>query len=137
VDFWGQDGRDIRLEWGGEGVDALGRGCAVLVIVDVLSFCTTVDLVLGQGGRVRPLRWRGGGSPRPSSVAAVTPSTVLYLPSANGETLCAAAAATGAQVSRRPLAQREAVAATAHGLGRRTRRRHSGGRTLGREHFRR
>ncbi|MGW4133022.1 hypothetical protein [Amycolatopsis japonica] len=54
---------DIRLEWGPEGVAALGADCAVLVVVDVLSFCTTTDLVLGNGGRVltREIRRRHPG----------------------------------------------------------------------------
>ncbi len=94
--MFAQDGYDLRVEWGAEGVAGLGRECAVLVIVDVLSFSTTVDLVTGQGGRVRPVRWRGGRVPRP---AAVGPDPgLLDLPSPNGATLCAAAAGTGATV---------------------------------------
>jgi 2-phosphosulfolactate phosphatase len=53
-----QDGYDVRLEWGRDGVAALGAGCAVLVVVDVLVFTTSVDIVLGRGGRVLPLAWR-------------------------------------------------------------------------------
>ncbi len=82
--MFAQDGHDLRVEWGAEGVAGLGRECAVLVIVDVLSFSTTVDLVTGRGGRVRPVRWRGGRVPRP---AAVGPDPG-----------CAAAAGTGATV---------------------------------------
>lgn len=85
VDAFAQDGHDLRLEWGAEGVAGLGRECAVLIVVDVLSFSTTVDLVTGRGGRVRPLRWRGGRVPRP---AAVGPDPgLLDLPSPNGATL--------------------------------------------------
>jgi 2-phosphosulfolactate phosphatase len=116
VDIWGQGGSDIRLEWGGHGVAALGRACAVLVVVDVLSFSTTVDLVLGQGGLVRPLSWRGGSSPRPSSVTSMAPSTVLDLPSPNGATLCTAAAGTTAHVLTGCLRNSRAVAAMAHRL---------------------
>lgn len=53
-----QDGFDLRLEWGPDGVAALGPHCAVLVVVDVLVFTTTVDVALGRGGRVLPLPWR-------------------------------------------------------------------------------
>jgi 2-phosphosulfolactate phosphatase len=53
-----QDGYELRLEWGRDGVAALGPHCAVLVIVDVLVFTTTVDIALGRGGRVLPLPWR-------------------------------------------------------------------------------
>jgi len=58
VSVYEQDGCDLRLEWGRDGVAALGRHCAVLVIVDVLVFTTTVDIALGRGGRVLPLPWR-------------------------------------------------------------------------------
>lgn len=49
-----QDGYRVRLEWGGEGVRALAPHCAVLVVVDVLVFTTTVDIAVGRGGRVLP-----------------------------------------------------------------------------------
>ncbi|MFD2468923.1 2-phosphosulfolactate phosphatase [Amycolatopsis silviterrae] len=111
-----QSGAGVRLEWGGEGVRALGRECAVLIIVDVLSFSTTTDLVVSRGGRVLPVRWRddrgiaearGAGAVvageeawtlRPSSVTEIPSGTLLALPSPNGATLCAAAAKTGAHV---------------------------------------
>ncbi|WP_435120425.1 hypothetical protein [Amycolatopsis thermoflava] len=82
VDAFAQDGHDLRLEWGAEGVAELGRECAVLIVVDVLSFSTTVDLVTGRGGRVRPLRWRGDRVPRPAAVGA--DPGLLDLPSPNG-----------------------------------------------------
>jgi 2-phosphosulfolactate phosphatase len=58
VSVYEQDGRDLRLEWGRDGVAALGPHCAVVVVVDVLVFTTTVDIALGRGGRVLPLPWR-------------------------------------------------------------------------------
>jgi 2-phosphosulfolactate phosphatase len=58
VTVYEQDGCELRLEWGRDGVAALGPHCAVLVIVDVLVFTTTVDIALGRGGRVLPLPWR-------------------------------------------------------------------------------
>ncbi|GAB3731405.1 hypothetical protein GCM10027598_54430 [Amycolatopsis oliviviridis] len=131
VDIWGQTESDIRLEWGPEGVGALGGSCAVLVIVDVLSFCTTTDLVLGNGGRVLPVRWRdqrgeeaakergailAGESAwtlRPSSVTEIPSGTLLALPSPNGATLCDAAATTGAEILAGCLRNATAVAARA------------------------
>ncbi|WP_191245059.1 2-phosphosulfolactate phosphatase [Amycolatopsis deserti] len=114
MDVFAQDGHDLRVEWGAEGVAGLGRECAVLVVVDVLSFSTTVDLVTGRGGRVRPLRWRGGRVPRP---AAVGPDPgLLDLPSPNGATLCAAVAETGATVLVGCLRNATAVAAAADRL---------------------
>jgi 2-phosphosulfolactate phosphatase len=58
VTVFEQDGFDLRFEWGLDGVRALGPHCAVLVIVDVLVFTTTVDVAVGRGGRVLPLPWR-------------------------------------------------------------------------------
>jgi 2-phosphosulfolactate phosphatase len=126
---------DIRLEWGGEGVEALGHDCAVLVIVDVLSFSTTVDLVLARRGRVLPLRWhderaaaaataagallagQGEWTLRPSSVVTFPAGKVLALPSANGATLCGLAAAKKtAHVVAGCLRNATAVAKAAHRL---------------------
>jgi 2-phosphosulfolactate phosphatase len=50
-----QDGYDVRVEWGRDGVRNLGRECAVLVVIDVLVFTTSVDIAVGRGGRVLPL----------------------------------------------------------------------------------
>jgi 2-phosphosulfolactate phosphatase len=58
VTVYQQDSFDLRLEWGRDGVAALGPHCAVLIIIDVLVFTTTVDIALGRGGRVLPLPWR-------------------------------------------------------------------------------
>jgi 2-phosphosulfolactate phosphatase len=135
VGIWEQTGHDVRLDWGGEGVTALGRECAVLIVVDVLSFSTTTDLVVGRGGRVLPVRWRdergvalaraagaviageGTFTLRPSSVTEIPSGTLLALPSPNGATLCDAAAATGARVLAGCLRNASAVAAKAHELG--------------------
>ena len=53
-----QDGYTVRLEWGPDGVRALAPHCAVVIIIDVLVFTTSVDVALGRGGRVMPLPWR-------------------------------------------------------------------------------
>jgi 2-phosphosulfolactate phosphatase len=47
VDIWGQDGSDIRLEWGGDGVTALGRACAVLVVVEAQRSTSSLGKVAG------------------------------------------------------------------------------------------
>jgi 2-phosphosulfolactate phosphatase len=67
-----QDGYDVRLEWAREGVTALGSGCAVLVVVDVLVFTTSVDIVLGRGGRVLPLAWRDERAQEAARAAGAT-----------------------------------------------------------------
>ncbi|MFD8497520.1 2-phosphosulfolactate phosphatase [Amycolatopsis sp. NPDC059657] len=105
----------MRLEWGREGVETLGAACAVLVIVDVLSFSTTVDLILGRGGGVRPLTWHSGARlPRPAAIGDSPGLTDL--PSPNGPTLTAAAKETGAIVLVGCLRNATAVAEAANAL---------------------
>jgi 2-phosphosulfolactate phosphatase len=71
VTVYQQDSADLRLEWGLDGVHALA-GCAVLVVVDVLVFTTTVDIALGRGGRVLPLPWRDERAVEAARVAGAT-----------------------------------------------------------------
>ncbi|CAA9416232.1 MAG: hypothetical protein AVDCRST_MAG66-2408, partial [uncultured Pseudonocardia sp.] len=42
-----QRGHRVRLEWGAEGAALLAAECAVVVVVDVLSFGTSVDVAVG------------------------------------------------------------------------------------------
>ncbi|HUQ55925.1 2-phosphosulfolactate phosphatase [Lentzea sp.] len=111
-----QEGYQLKLEWGLEGVTAL-RGCDVLIVVDVLSFTTSVDLVVGNGGQVRPSAW-GPGSGRTLRPASLVGATgVVELPSPNGSNLCALAARTGAHVLAACLRNAPAVAKRAAELG--------------------
>ena len=110
-----QQAHRVRLEWGPVGVELLAADCAAVIVVDVLSFCTSVDIAVGRGAEVLPQRWgdraarpgrRGrprrapgrtrapepGPSLRPSSLLGLAAGTRLALPSPNGATLCAAAA---------------------------------------------
>ena len=134
-----QDGYDVRLEWGREGVALLGTHCAVVVIIDVLSFCTAVDVAVERGAVVLPLPWgderaldaarRAGATlagPRgaqgltlsPVSLREIPAGTRLALPSPNGATLCALAQRTGAHVLAGCLRNAAATARTAHRLAR-------------------
>ncbi|MFE2751165.1 2-phosphosulfolactate phosphatase [Actinosynnema sp. NPDC059335] len=124
--MFGQEGSRLRLEWGVDGVTALGGRCAVLVVVDVLSFSTAVDVVVARGGAVRPVHWadRASAAPpadrswtlRPSSLVSVPPGEVLELASPNGATLCSVAASTGSIVLAGCLRNARAVAAAARSL---------------------
>jgi 2-phosphosulfolactate phosphatase len=75
VTVFEQDGFDLRVEWGLDGVHALGPHCAVLVIIDVLSFTTTVDIAVGRGGRVLPLPWRDERAAEAARAAGATLTT--------------------------------------------------------------
>ena len=109
--YYDQRTFDIRCEWGAEGLSALLPGSRAVVIVDVLSFSTSVDLAVGNGAVVYPYRTRdhtaadyarsrnallanstrefggGGYSLSPSSLVDIPPGTALVLPSPNGSTL--------------------------------------------------
>jgi 2-phosphosulfolactate phosphatase len=117
-----QPGTGARFDWGLAGAAELGRSCAVLVVVDVLSFSTALDVAVGRGIRVHPFPWndqaeeyanRMGASvavgrksistsrPWSLSPAALMRAPVvgdLVLPSPNGSSICAAAGATGTPV---------------------------------------
>jgi 2-phosphosulfolactate phosphatase len=49
----------IRCEWGMQGAEAVTVGADVAVVVDVLSFTTTLSLALDAGMTVLPYRWKG------------------------------------------------------------------------------
>jgi len=128
-DAFDQHGYGVRLEWGPAGVAALVRVCSVLVVVDVLSFTTAVDVAVSRGATVLPLRW--GQEPPPGAVVAgrrgspgawsLSPPSLLdlpagihlALPSPNGATLSVAAASSGIPVLAGCLRNASAVAAAA------------------------
>jgi 2-phosphosulfolactate phosphatase len=129
-----QPGTGARFDWGPSGAAELARGCAVLAVVDVLSFSTAVDIAVGRGMRVHPFPW-GADAPefaarigaavavgrsavsvdRPWSLSPATLRTApavrdLVLPSPNGSAICAVAASTGARVVAACVRNASAVA---------------------------
>ncbi|HEX3788320.1 MAG TPA: 2-phosphosulfolactate phosphatase [Pseudonocardiaceae bacterium] len=131
---FGQHDSRVRLEWGAHGVDVLAGFCAVVVVVDVLSFTTSVDIALGRGARIQPLPWRdepaaaaakAGGAVlageqkwtlRPASLLDIPAGTLLAVPSPNGATLCTRVAGRGAVVLAGCLRNAAAVAGLAADL---------------------
>jgi 2-phosphosulfolactate phosphatase len=122
------------MEWGREGAELLAAECAAVIVVDVLSFCTAVDVAVGRGAAILPQSWSGGDpatearalgvqpagprngsgpSLRPSSLVDLPPGTRLGLPSPNGATLCATVAATGAALFAGCLRNASATASAA------------------------
>jgi 2-phosphosulfolactate phosphatase len=117
-----QPGTGVRFDWGLAGAAELGRVCAALVVVDVLSFTTAVEVAVARGVRVHPFPWgeqaadyaqrvgavvavgrrrTTGQHPWSLSPAALRSAPVvpdLVLPSPNGSAICAAASATGLPV---------------------------------------
>jgi len=100
---------DIRCEWGIHGVAQLAPISDVIIIVDVLSFSTCVEIATERGAVVFPYRWQDetaevfaasvnaelADSQRnnskyslsPQSLANIPEGTRLVLPSPNGATL--------------------------------------------------
>ncbi|MEM7539272.1 MAG: 2-phosphosulfolactate phosphatase [Chloroflexota bacterium] len=54
--YFDQQEYDIRFEWGLSGLQTLLPICELIVIVDVFSFTTCVDIVVGKGSIVYPYR---------------------------------------------------------------------------------
>src|SRR5262245_62450426 len=111
-----QPGFDVRCEWGENGVRHLAPGADVVIIVDVLSFSTCVEIANSRGAIVFPYRWKdesatafaasvnaelagvrqddGKYSLSPASLIKIPSGTRLVLPSPNGSTLSLATGAT-------------------------------------------
>ncbi|WP_336085572.1 2-phosphosulfolactate phosphatase [Nocardia sp. SSK8] len=53
-----QQGFGVRVEWGRAGAAAIGAGAACVVVIDVLSFTTSVSIATAAGTVVYPYRWR-------------------------------------------------------------------------------
>jgi 2-phosphosulfolactate phosphatase len=128
---------DLRCEWGVEGLRALQPTSNAIVIVDVLSFSTAVDIALSKGASVLPYGWKdesatrfaaehgailGGGRKEsarytlsPASLRSIPAGTRLVLPSPNGSTL--AFGATGVPTFTACLRNAQAVAKQAATLG--------------------
>jgi 2-phosphosulfolactate phosphatase len=50
---------EVRCEWGLQGLGALGAISDVIVIVDVLSFTTAIDIATARGGMIFPYPLKG------------------------------------------------------------------------------
>jgi 2-phosphosulfolactate phosphatase len=113
--FYDQHDFDVRLEWGLQGVSVLAPISDVVIVVDILSFSTSVDIAVQRWAQVYPYRWKderaaefaasvhaelgdqqrtpGKISLSPQSLLELQPGSRIVLPSPNGATLALAAAA--------------------------------------------
>jgi len=101
---------DIRCEWGLRGVEELMPISDVIIIVDVLSFSTCVDVATQRGAYIYPYQWKDASAITyansldaqlaaftrtstsdftlsPASLETIPKGTKLVLPSPNGSTL--------------------------------------------------
>jgi 2-phosphosulfolactate phosphatase len=132
----------VRCEWGAEAIRYLAPECDAIVIVDVLSFSTCVDVAVSRGAAILPHAFRderaadyarekgallasheraapGGYSVSPASLTRIDTGTRLVLPSPNGATLSLLAAETGLPTFAGCLRNAGAVAAAASRHGER------------------
>jgi 2-phosphosulfolactate phosphatase len=129
--FYDQSQYDVRCEWGEKGVRALSPGSDVVIIVDIFSFSTTVDIALSRGAVVFPFQRLAGVEPekfareknadlvgnipgakypfRPQGMFDIPKNARLALPSANGATISLLAGGvptlTGCFRNRRAVAE--------------------------------
>ena len=140
MNFHNQSGYDLRFEWGLEGLETLAPEVGVIVIVDVLSFSTTVEIGVSRGATILPYRMRGGEatvyareqeavlavsrgreddahpySLSPRSMMTVKSGERVVLPSPNGATLSTVAAGHDVVVLAGCLRNAGAVATACQG----------------------
>lgn len=128
----------VRMEWGPTGAEATVPAAGVAVVVDVLSFSTTLDVAVGRGIEVLPYRWRDDGAAAyavehdavlavgrlearslPGAGVSLSPASLLraegiervVLPSPNGSAISFDLARSGVAVAGGCLRNRSAVAA--------------------------
>ncbi|MES1026356.1 2-phosphosulfolactate phosphatase [Gloeocapsa sp. BRSZ] len=138
--FFKQAEFDIRCEWSEQGIINLAPTSDVLIVVDVLSFSTCVEIANNNGAIIFPYQWKNrsaldyalsinaqlasherianGYSLSPSSLVNIPANTRLVLPSPNGASLTLAVQQQ-AQVLTGCLRNCEAVANFAQQHGKR------------------
>ena len=122
----------IRFDWGPTGAQAIAGGAELAVVVDVLSFTTTLCVAVERGITVLPYRWKderaaGYAAERdaalaterleglsPAAMARVDGVDRLVLPSPNGSSISFGLAEVGARVVGASLLNRYAVAGWLH-----------------------
>lgn len=127
----------VRFDWGPTGAEAIAVGADIAVVVDVLSFTTTLTVALERGITVLPFRWKDeraaayaaehgatlaigrlearelpgtAVSLSPADLTSVTGVERLVLPSPNGSSICFDLAAGGVEVVGACLRNRSGVA---------------------------
>jgi 2-phosphosulfolactate phosphatase len=135
--FTDQHSVNCRCEWGPAGLTALAPA-DVVIVVDVLSFSTCLNIAVERGALVLPYPWKGTSaheyalekraelagsrgharySLSPASFLSAEPGLRCVLPSPNGAALALQAAESAAIVLGGCLRNAEAVARVAASLG--------------------
>lgn len=128
---------DVRCEWGAQGIQQLAPVSDVIIIVDVLSFSTCVEIATARGAIIFPYAWHDdraqtfgnsvnaelAGLRRDSARYTLSPQSLLeiprgmrlVLPSPNGSTLTLATGKTPTLAGCLRNANAVAAAAQAYG----------------------
>jgi 2-phosphosulfolactate phosphatase len=125
----------VRFEWGPTGAAAIAGGADIAVVVDVLSFTTTLTVAVERGMTVYPYVWKGsraeeyaaerdavlaigrfegrdagGVTLSPAAMSRVEGVERIVLPSPNGSSICFGLAGSGLTVVGACLRNHGAVA---------------------------
>ena len=125
----------LRFDWGPTGAAAMAAEADIAVVVDVLSFTTTLSIAVERGMTVFPYEWKGpraeqyaaerdavlaigrfedpgagGVTLSPAAMSRVEGVQRIVLPSPNGSSICFALADSGLTVVGACLRNRAAVA---------------------------
>ncbi|MDW8845078.1 2-phosphosulfolactate phosphatase [Erwinia sp. MMLR14_017] len=122
MEWFSQNGFEVRLEWGLSAVEYLASEADCAVIVDVMSFSTCVSLAVDNGARIYPYPWKDqsaleygmrigantasfdrrfsgtGYSLSPASIRSIRAGESLVLPSPNGSAISFRARDSGISV---------------------------------------
>jgi 2-phosphosulfolactate phosphatase len=140
--IYDQSGFDARFDWGADGAIELGRSSRVLIVVDLMSFSTAIDVAVSHGAAAYPCQFAKGASKAlalrvggigtvarrattsaqpfslsPSTMAHARPGMKIIVASPNGALVSLAAAKSGATVFAGCLRNASAVAKVALGIG--------------------
>jgi 2-phosphosulfolactate phosphatase len=142
VDSFSQAAHGVRFEWGPVGADRMAAQVSCLVVVDVLSFTTSVTVAVESGAQVFPYSWHDEGaaafaeqvsahvavgrrevtetspwSLSPAALRRAPAASRLVLPSPNGSAITVGAAGRGAAVAAGSLRNAAAMGEWLAGQG--------------------
>lgn len=140
--IYDQSGFDARFDWGTDGATELGGTSRVLIVVDLMSFSTAVDVAVARGAAAYPCQFAAGASKAlalrvggietvarratssaqpfslsPSTMALARPGMKIIVASPNGAQVSLAAAKSGATVFAGCLRNASSVAKAALEIG--------------------
>ncbi len=132
-----QSAFDVRFDWGAEGARQLSSDADIVIVVDILSFSTCVDIGVSAKGLIYPFLFKDArlqdyatsigakvASPKrsktelclsPLTIQSLLPGEKLVLPSPNGSSICFSI--SGSKVLCGCLRNATAVAEAAQKLG--------------------